>query len=65
MIYKLNDKIIDFDYVEELISDLVIFPYNKNDYNITIEKRKEKYFSTLINKHKLQLSENLMITCYN
>ena len=61
MVYKLNDKKITKKEVETLLEDLAMFPYIKDDYAITIEKRKEKYIEILKKDKALKIADNLII----
>ena len=60
--YKLNDKEITKEKVDELIDDLALFPYDAEDYNLSTSERKIKYEEEFKKQKSLIIAENLKIT---
>lgn len=60
--YKLNGVNVTEKRVDELISDLAMFPSDKKDIEINIQKRKEKYMNELLKTGTLTLSNSLKLT---
>lgn len=60
--YKLNDKEIKKEEVENLIHDLAMFPNVADDYNISIDERIKKYKKALKTDKSLKIAEKLKIT---
>ena len=62
MVYKLNDKEITKEKAENIIEDLATFPYNKDDYAISKEKRIENYRKALKKIKTLKVSCDLTLS---
>ena len=62
--YKLNGTEITAEYADELIRDLALYPYDKNDLELSAEERNAKYLKAIKKKREMKLSDNLVLAYF-